>query len=141
MRAMKATSWLLLLYSLPTSHNTERVAVWRRLKKMGAVQIKTSTYLLPDEPAQYEQFQWLAQQIRDYGGDSTLVRAQEIEGLAREKVIAMFNEARAKVYAELRKSLQGFIARRKKIDGELAAAELERFTRQFREIRAVDFFD
>ena len=67
---IKATSWLLLLFSLPTNRNTERVAVWRRLKKMGAVQIKTSTYLLPDEAAQYEQFQWLAQQIRDYGGDS-----------------------------------------------------------------------
>ncbi len=124
-----ATSWLLLLFSLPTSRNTERVAVWRRLKKLGAVQIKTSTYLLPDETAQYEQFQWLAQQIRDYGGDSTLVRAQEIEGLTKEKVIAMFNDARAKDYGELRKSLQGFIGRRKKIDAETAAAELERLTR------------
>jgi len=138
---MKATAWLLLLFSLPTNRNTERVAVWRRLKKMGAVQIKTSTYLLPDEPAQYEQFQWLAQQIRDYEGDSTLVRAQEIEGLTKEKVIAMFNDARAKDYAELRKSLQGFIGRRKKIDAEIAGAELERLTRQFREIREVDFFD
>jgi len=136
-----ATAWLLLLFSLPTNRNTERVAVWRRLKKMGAVQIKTSTYLLPDEPAQYEQFQWLAQQIRDYGGDSTLVRAQEIEGLTKEKVIAMFNDARANDYAELRKSLQGFIGRRKKMDAETAAAELERLTRQFREIRQVDFFD
>ncbi len=141
MRAMKATSWLLLLFSLPTNRNTERVAVWRRLKKMGAVQIKTSTYLLPNEPAQYEQFQWLAQQIRDYGGDSTLVRAQEIEGLTREKVIAMFNDSRAKDYAEVRKSLQSFIARQKKMGPDLAAAELERLTRQFREIRAVDFFD
>ena len=138
---MKSTSWLLLLFSLPTNRNTERVAVWRRLKKMGAVQIKTSTYLLPDDAAQYEQFQWLAQQIRDYGGDSTLVRAQEIEGLTKEKVIAMFNEARAKDYAALRKSLEGFIARRKKMDANEAAAELERLTRQFREIRAVDFFD
>jgi len=136
-----ATSWILLLFSLPTNRNTERVAVWRRLKKMGAVQIKTSTYLLPDEPAQYEQFQWLAQQIRDYGGDSTLVRAQEIEGLTKEKVIAMFNDARAKDYAELRKSLQGFIGRRKKMGAQEAAAELERLTRQFREIREVDFFD
>ena len=108
---------------------------------MGAVQIKTSTYLLPDEPAQYEQFQWLAQQIRDYGGDSTLVRAQEIEGLTKEKVIVMFNDARAKDYAELRKSLQRFIGRRKKMDAERATAELERLTRQFREIREVDFFD
>jgi hypothetical protein len=136
-----AISWLLLLFSLPTNRNTERVAVWRRLKKMGAVQIKTSTYLLPDAPAQYEQFQWLAQQIRDYGGDSTLVRAQEIEGLTKERVIAMFNDARAKDYGELRKSLQSFITRRKKMDAEEAVSELERLTRQFREVRAVDFFD
>ncbi len=108
---------------------------------MGAVQLKTSTYLLPDEPAQYEQFQWLAQQIRDYGGDSTLVRAQEIEGLTSEKAVAMFNEARARDYVELRRSLQSFIGRRKKMDAEEAAAGLGRLTRQFREIRAVDFFD
>jgi hypothetical protein len=138
---MKASSWLLLLYSLPTNRNTERVAVWRRLKKMGAVQIKTSTYLLPDEPAHYEQFQWLAKQIRDYGGDSTLVRAQEIEGLTKEKVISLFNAARDREYAALRKALQSFIARRRKSDAEFAAAQLERFTRQFRELREIDFFD
>ncbi len=138
---MKSSSWLLLLFSLPTDRNTERVAVWRRLKKLGAIQITTSTYLLPDQPAEYEQFQWLAQQIRDYGGDSTLVRAQEIEGLTKEKVVAIFNDARAKDYAELRKSLQEFITRQSKVDAERAAVELERLTRQFREIRKVDFFD
>lgn len=141
MKAVKSTSWLLLLFSLPTNRNTERVAVWRRLKKMGALQIKTSTYLLPDETAQYEQFQWLAQQIRDYGGESTLVRAQEIEGLPREKVVAMFNDARANDYGVLRKALQSFITRRQKRDAEEAASELERLTRQFRAIREVDFFD
>lgn len=105
------------------------------------MQIKTSTYLLPDAPAQYEHFQWLAQQIRDYGGDSTLVRAQEIEGLNKDKVIAMFNDARAKDYGALRKALQSFIAGRKKMDADEAVSELEPLTRQFREVRAVDFFD
>jgi hypothetical protein len=138
---MKPASWLLLLFSLPTNRNTERVAVWRRLKKLGAVQFTTSTYLLPDQATQYEQFQWLAQQIRDYDGDSTLVRAQDIEGLTKEKVVAMFNDARAKDYAELRKSLQGFITRQRKMDAETATGELERLTRQFREIRKIDFFD
>ena len=138
---MHATSWLLLLYSLPTRQKTERVAIWRRFKKFGAIQMKTSTYLLPDEPAQYEQFQWLAQQIRDYGGESTLVRAQEIEGLTKAKLVAMFNDARAKDYDELKKSLQSFIARQRTMDTEEAAAELERLTRQFRDIREVDFFD
>lgn len=138
---MKASSWLLLLYSLPTNRNTERVSVWRRLKKMGAVQMTTSTYLLPDAPAQYEQFQWLAQQIRDYGGDSTLVRAQEIEGLTREKVVSLFNAARDKEYVDLKKALQKFLSRRRKSDAEFAAAELERLTKQFRELREIDFFD
>jgi len=138
---MKATSWLLLLFSLPTNRNTERVAVWRRLKKMGAVQIKTSTYLLPDEPAQHEQFQWLAKQIRDYGGDSTLVRAQEIEGLTRDEIVSLFNTARDKEYSELRKALQNFISRRKRSDAGFAAVELERLTKQFRELRQIDFFD
>jgi hypothetical protein len=66
---------------------------------------------------------------------------QEIEGLNKEKVVAMFNDVRAKDYGELRKGLQSFIARRKKMDAEEAAAELERLTRRFREVRAVDFFD
>src|SRR5438270_11699506 len=120
---MKPSSWLLLLFSLPTNRKTERVAVWRRLKKMGAVQIKTSTYLLPDEAAQYEQFQWLAKQIRDYGGDATLVRAQEIEGLTRDRVMSMFNEAGAKAYSELRKSVQEFITRRRKLNAEEVGSE------------------
>ncbi len=137
----KSLSWLLLLYSLPTSQNTERVAVWRKLKQCGAVQIKTSTYLLPDLPAQYEHFQWLAKQIRDYGGDATLVRAQEIEGLPDAKLIQLFDAARGKEYRELSKDLRGFTAHQKKIDADTVSSELARLTRTFRKIRAIDFFD
>ena len=126
-----ANSWLLLLFSLPTNRNTGRVAVWRRLKKMGAVQIKTSTYLLPDKPPQDEQFQWLAKQIRDYGGDSTLVRAQEIEGLTKEKVVAMFNDVLAKDYGQLRRTLQSSSHNKKKMDAEDAISELERLSGGF----------
>ena len=107
---MKATSWLLLLYSLPAHRNTQRVAVWRKFKKIGALQIKTSTYLLPDKPTQYEHFQWLAKQIRDYGGDATLVRTQEIEGLPNAKLIQLFDAARGIDYRELTKDLRSFIA-------------------------------
>jgi hypothetical protein len=137
---VKATSWLLLLFSLPTRQKTERVAVWRRLKKIGAVQIKTSTYLLPDQPPQYEHFQWLAQQIRDFGGDATLARVQEIEGLSNEKLIELFNRARDEEYSAIKKALHAFLARDKKADSETKAAELERITRQFRAIREIDFF-
>lgn len=134
---MAATPWLLLLYSLPTKRNTARVAVWRRLKRFGAAPLTTSTYLLPDSAPQYEQFQWLPKQIRDSGGDATLVRAQEIEGLARAKIVSIFNSARDADDAGLKKALQA-LAKSKSAE---TSSELERLTKQFRELRAIDFFD
>jgi hypothetical protein len=74
-------SWLFLMFNLPAKHASERVKVWRRLKKFGAVQLKTSTYVLPDEPVHYERFQWLAKEIDDGGGEATLVRVKDIEGM------------------------------------------------------------
>src|SRR4029450_9528057 len=141
MGAKKKLTWLLLLLRLPTTQKAERVAIWRKLKKSGAIQIQTSTYVLPDEPARYEAFQWLTQEVRDAGGDATLVRAREIEGLPNNKLVALFNSARAKQYSELKKLLQKLIERPKRTESEFAAADLARLTRQFREIREVDFFD
>ena len=140
MRAKRKLTWLLLLFRLPATHKAERVAMWRKLKKCGAIQIQTSTYLLPDDPARYESFQWLAQQIRDLGGDATLARIQEIEGMSNERLIALFNRVRDEEYGAIKKLLHGFLARGKKIEPEIKAAELERLTRQFRAIREIDFF-
>ena len=102
-------AWLLLLVRLPATHSTERVAIWRKLKKSGAIQIQTSTHILPDDPPRYETFQWLTQHIRDAGGDATLVRAREIDGFSNERLIELFNAARAKEYASLREVLRPFV--------------------------------
>ena len=138
---METRSWLLLLFSLPATHKTERVAIWRKLKKTGAIQIKTSTYLLPDTLPQYEIFQWLAKQVRDYGGESTLVRAKEIEGLNDEKLVGLFNSAREKQYAELTGPLRSLRQRAKTGRDEHFADELEKLKKAYRAIREVDFFD
>src|ERR1700682_2439259 len=137
----KPASWLLLLFRLPATHKAERVAIWRKLKRSGAVQIKTSTYLLPDEPAHYEYFQWLSKEIRDAGGDATLVRAREIEGLPDEKLVELFNKTRDQEYAALREALRALSNRRAKMDARIFAAELERLRKQFRDIRETDFFN
>src|SRR5262245_24887420 len=106
MRVKKNLGWLLLLVRLPATHSAERVAIWRKLKKSGAIQIQTSSYVLPDEPSLYETFQWLTQQIRHAGGDATLVRAREIEGLPKARLIELFNSARAKEYASLKEGIR-----------------------------------
>src|ERR1700738_1357431 len=141
MRVKKKLTWLLLLLRLPATHKAERVAIWRKLKKSGAIQIQTSTYVLPDEPARYESFQWLTQEIRSAGGDATLVRAREIEGLPNEKLIELFNSARAKEYATLRELLRALTRHRKTRSSSTFGDKLDRVRKQFRQVRETDFFN
>ncbi len=138
--SMSAAKWILLLYELPSSKSSQRVNLWRRLKKFGALSLKTSAYLLPDSPAQFERFQWLAQQIRDGGGEATLIRVSEIENLDADAVTALFHEARAADYEELIASLTEFLKRHQKRKTETFVSELDRFRARFSEIREIDFF-
>ena len=135
-------AWLFLLVNLPAKPSSDRVSVWRRLKKFGAVPFKTSTYLLPDEPVHYERFQWLAKEIVDRGGEATLARVNAIEGMPHAALVALFNEARGKDYDELAEPLARLTQERKarKIPAETFAGQVEKLRRRFQEIQGIDYF-
>jgi hypothetical protein len=133
--------WLLLLYALPARRGSSRVSLWRQLKKSGAVALKSSTYVLPSEPEHRERFQWFAQQVRDAGGDATLIHATDIEGMPDEEIVRMFNAARAEDYMGLSADLMKFITANKRKPTDTYAGELERFAARFEEVRKMDFFD
>jgi hypothetical protein len=137
---MKKSSWLLLLYGLPAKGNTARVGLWRKLKRYGAVQLKTSAYVLPDKPEHHERFQWLATEIKESGGEATLIRVAEIEGMSHEQIMQMFNEARAAEYKEVSEACQTAVADGRKMDRAELAAELGRQQRRFHEVKEVDYF-
>lgn len=131
----------MLLYTLPAKKGAGRLSLWRKLKKIGAYPLKTSAYVLPDEPAHFERFQWLAQQVRDDGGEATLARVSQIEGLAHDDLARLFNDARAEDYATVGKALAQLVAASRKDAGADFAGPLEKLRRQFRELRAIDYFD
>jgi hypothetical protein len=131
-------SWLFLLFNLPAKQSSDRVKVWRRLKKFGAIQLKTSTYVLPDEPVHYERFQWLAKEIVDTGGEATLVRVKDIEGMPHAAIVALFNEARARDYDELFEPLNLLIKDDKA--RKQSPNQLQKLRQRFQEIRDIDYF-
>ncbi|MBU6399591.1 MAG: chromate resistance protein [Verrucomicrobia bacterium] len=135
-----SASWLLLLYGLPTGQTAGRVSLWRKLKKFGALQLKTSAYVLPNTPVHAERFQWLAKQVRDDGGEATLIRVTEIEGLTDADLARLFNDARARDYAEHMKAVGGFIRRQQRRRTDSYTADLEKLAHRFNEIRAIDYF-
>lgn len=135
------TTWLLLLYALPTRRNAERVNLWRKLKKFGAVALQTSGYVLPDEPAQLERFQWFSRQIRDAGGEATLIRVAEIDGMSNGELVGMFNDARATEYRKIATNCREALAKYGRRQKTALAVQLEKCRRRFREIREIDYFD
>lgn len=137
---MSVVDWILLMYSLPTKRGSARVGIWRHLKKSGALPFKTSAYLMPNRPDLMERFQWLAQQVHDAGGEATLARVSEVEGLSQEEIIRQFNDARAKDYTELADPLNELIARHRKKPDDTLLPELEKLRRQFEEVKRIDFF-
>lgn len=135
-------SWLFLIFNLAAKHSSDRVKVWRRLKKFGAIQLKTSTYVLPDEAMHYERFQSLAKEIVDNGGEAALVRVKDIEGTPNAAVVAMFDEARARDYDEIAEPLTLLIkdARGRKTSLETFASQMQKLRQRFQDICDIDFF-
>jgi hypothetical protein len=138
---MNNRSWLLLLYGLPTKRSAERVSLWRKLKKFGAVQLKSSAYVLPDDPVQYERFQWLSKKIQDGGGEATLIRVAQIEGISNEQIVQMFIEARTAEYKTLITDGRQILKATKRSGRATLNAELEKLQRRFDDIRAIDYFN
>jgi hypothetical protein len=130
--------WLLLTFTLPTKRASQRVEVWRKLQRDGAVPLGNSGYLLPNNPANRERFEWLATAIRKYAGQASVVKVQSIDNLSTPQLIGRFAEARAREYQELIWELQKLSSTpQQKRPGN----RISRLRARFREIVEIDFFN
>src|SRR5882762_1563887 len=128
--------WLLLTFTLPTKRASQRVEVWRKLQRYGAVPLGNSGYLLPTNPSNRERFEWLAQMIRKHAGEASVVSVQSIDNLSTPQLVARFAEARSREYEELIRDVQKLssVALQKRGPGRLS-----RLRERFREIVEIDF--
>ncbi len=125
--------WLLLVFSLPSRRASERVEVWRKLQRYGALPLRSSGYVLPSTPANQEKLEWLATAIRNYKGQASLVQVQSFDDLPDKKIGQLFTEARASDYEKLLREL--------KSTARQPAGRLSRMRKRFQEIAAIDFFE
>ncbi len=141
-------SWVVFSYSLPSAgRSSPRVAVWRRLRALGAVSPKGGVHVLPARDECVEAFQWLAQEVEQVKGEALLMRVERFEGLSDAHLITLFQEARKEDYAALdarAASLEKTLTssrRRDPRDDAQARDLLARLRREHAEITRIDFFD
>ena len=128
--------WLLFLFSLPTGRASLRVEVWRRLQRLGAIALPSAGYVLPNEPACRESFEWLGALIRSRGGKASVVEALSFDTLAATDLQSLFQKARARDYTALLRELE----RGKKKDGAASSGWLRRMQKRFQDVATIDYF-
>lgn len=102
--------WLVLLVALPPSPTRHRVGFWRKLRRLGAVSLKSGAWILPETPDTTEAFQWLAQEIQSVGGEATLLRVDRIESLSQDDVAGLFHRARQEEYEGVIRECRAILA-------------------------------
>jgi len=128
------------MHQLPPKPVGLRVKVWRRLQQQGAIAIKNSVYALPLSDSAREDFQWLAREIAENGGEATVCAAELVEGLTDAQVQALFNAARDAQYAELTtEARQLMTAGARRRSDEAWPLEVSKLRKRLEEIVAIDF--
>ena len=130
------SEWVQLSYRLPREPSTPRIAVWRRLRRLGAVQIVDGLVALPRDSRTQEQLEWLADEILEANGEATIWIATP-GSAAQERALAV--GMAAAVAAEYQAVIDAAEAARQK-DGAVRRRTLARLRRTLRAIRARDFF-
>ncbi|MHB8734932.1 MAG: chromate resistance protein ChrB domain-containing protein [Terriglobales bacterium] len=127
--------WLLLMFRLPARAASQRVNVWRKLQKFGALGWRNSGYILPNTPAHLEKLQWLRAQVLKSGGEASVAEVARMDGTPDRNLVAAFNAARGREYDALADDLQQTLSAARN-----APALLARLHQRFAEIREIDTF-
>src|SRR5262245_14004474 len=78
--------WLLVIHPIPPKPDYLRVKIWRRLQRVGAVPIKNSVYVLPQNEGTREDFEWVVRESVGQGGDASVCEARFVDGLSDEQI-------------------------------------------------------
>lgn len=98
---MATEKWFLLTYKVPSEPNRHRVALWRKLKGLGAVYLQSGACLLPMTDDHRRALKVIEKEIADIGGEAILLESAALDRGQSEKVIARFRSDRDEAYKEL----------------------------------------
>lgn len=141
--------WLLLLTQLPKNPSSGRVALWRRLRAVGATTLVNSAWVLPETAPHAEFLERLRADVLQQGGTVFVLAVPDASPELNETIIERFKADRGREYDEFAERCTALLD---EIDKESGAGkytfaemdenehELEKLVRWLAQIQARDFF-
>jgi Protein ChrB, N-terminal len=128
MEQSQGTSWLLLVYKIPREPTASRAIVWRKLKRLGALLLHDAVWVLPATPWTREQFQWLAVEIGELGGEAHLWESRLLLSGQEDALVRQFQAHVDEAFQEILNEL------------EREDADLVTLSRKYQQVRTQDYF-
>jgi hypothetical protein len=142
---------MLLVYRMPAKPTAGRVAVWRQLKKVGAIYLQQSVCVFPENAAVKAELQPILSRIESAHGEYHLLPLGALPEAELEKLVEQFQEQTSKHYAEIIENCSvnftkeiEFETFRKNFtyeEAEEIRAEFDKISLWFERVRARDWFD
>src|SRR3954471_13025605 len=100
----------MLIYRLPSNDSRARVAVWRELRRSGALHVQQSVVAVPDADQFADDVERLRGVLADVGGQVTALGTEPLNGGDDARLLEAWNAARDAEYRELAGECAKFLA-------------------------------
>jgi hypothetical protein len=90
--------WVLLSYRVPREPSTPRIAVWRKLRRLGVAQLSDGLVALPSDARTRERLEWIADEVIEAGGSSGIWLARPATQAQERDLAAAMAAARTAEY-------------------------------------------
>lgn len=132
----KSGDWVLLSYRLPREPSTVRVGVWRKLRRLGVVQVLDGLVALPADARTREQLEWIADEVLAANGEANVWLARPASAAQERSFATRMAESVARDYAAVAGEAREALG----LDEVLRNRALRRLRRELGRIRQRDFF-
>lgn len=115
-----ASDWILITYRLPADSSRARVAVWREVRRSGALHVQPSVVAYPAGDGFREAVEAFRAEVERVGGETLTVAAQPLDARDAQRLTGAWNQARDDEYHELEDKCRAFLD---EIEHEFAIAK------------------
>ena len=126
----------MLTYRLPREPSAPRLALWRKLKRLGVAQLSDGLVALPADARTREQLEWAAEEVEEAGGTAGVWLARPSTRALERDVAAPMNEARAADFREIAEQAREAVS----AQPAQRLQALRRLRTQMRRVERRDFF-
>lgn len=117
-----SSEWLTFAYKVPAEPASGRVALWRKLKAMGAIYIRSGVCVLPRDAEHERRLKILENDVTTLGGEALLLMSAALDPAQERKLVARFQADCDERYGE-------FVGRCDAFESEIAKEfRIEKFT-------------